>query len=61
MATGVVDLQSRREADDTDFAIRTAFWAQRRGEKKDRRLKRQRPREPLVLAGHGVSLRIPDA
>ena len=58
MATGVVDLQSRREADDTDYEIRTAFWAQRQGGKEDRRLKRRRPREPLVLAGHGVSLRV---
>src|SRR5580693_7590677 len=58
MATGVVDLQSRREADDTDYEIRTAFWAQRQGGKEDRRLKRRSPREPLVLAGHGVSLRV---
>ena len=58
MATGVVDLQSRREADETDYEIRSTFWVQRRGEKKDRRLKRERPRQPLVLAGHGVSLRI---
>jgi CRISPR-associated endonuclease Cas1 len=58
MATGVVDLNLRHEADDTDYEIRSAFWVQRRGEKKDRRLKRERPRQPLVLAGHGVSLRI---
>jgi phenylpropionate dioxygenase-like ring-hydroxylating dioxygenase large terminal subunit len=47
---GRVTKPSRGDLDDTDYEIRSAFWVQRRGEKTDRRLKRQRPREPPVLA-----------
>jgi CRISPR-associated endonuclease Cas1 len=44
--------------DDTTWADRNEFWLRRSLKTRAYRRPRERPREPLVLTGHGVSLRI---
>jgi CRISP-associated protein Cas1 len=45
-------------ADDPEWADRSRHWARRGSGPKDKRIRRQRSRDPLILAGYGVSLRI---
>jgi CRISP-associated protein Cas1 len=44
--------------DDHNWRIRSELWNRRSSETASRRAKRERQREPLVLCGHGVSLRV---
>jgi CRISPR-associated endonuclease Cas1 len=44
--------------DDHDWAKRCELWANRARKAGGRRAARERPRQPLVLSGHGVTLRI---
>ena len=41
-----------------DWAIRSEFWASQILKPKKKRLKRERNSEPLILCGHGISLRV---
>lgn len=41
-----------------DWAIRSQFWNSEYGNSKPKRRKRERNSSPLILCGHGVSLRI---
>ena len=43
--------------DDFEWAERSKFWAAEARKTTGRRAKRERPHEPLILSGHGVSLR----
>jgi CRISP-associated protein Cas1 len=51
-------MQSLSVLDDHEWADRSRHWAHRVTRSKDKRVRRQPPRNPLILAGHGVSLRI---
>jgi CRISPR-associated protein Cas1 len=51
-------MQSLSAVDDHEWAHRSRHWTQRIDRSKDKRVRRQPSRNPLVLAGHGVSLRI---
>jgi CRISPR-associated protein Cas1 len=44
--------------DDSEWADRSRHWSQRPSCSKDRRFRRQPSGDPLILAGHGVSLQI---
>ena len=44
--------------DDDEWFLRSQNWNSRVPAPKDNRVRRQRSRDPLILAGHGVSLRI---
>ena len=44
--------------DDSEWANRSQHWSCRVNHPKDKRVRRQPSRDPLILAGHGVSLRI---
>src|SRR6516162_2613407 len=44
--------------DDSEWAERSRHWADRPARPKDKRVRRQPSRDPLILAGHGVSLQI---
>ena len=44
--------------DDHNWRIRSELWSHRSAKIANQRAKRERPRVPLVLCGHGVSLRI---
>jgi CRISP-associated protein Cas1 len=44
--------------DDIGWADRCRHWGQRGTGSKDKRTRRQPSRDPLILAGHGVSLRV---
>jgi CRISP-associated protein Cas1 len=44
--------------DDHEWVDRSRHWANRGPGPKDKRIRRQASRHPLILAGHGVSLRI---
>ena len=44
--------------DDHEWADRSRHWANRVTGPKDKRIRRQPSHDPLVLAGHGVSLRV---
>src|SRR5271155_279835 len=44
--------------DDSDWMERSRHWDQSRTAEIDRRLKRRRLQNPLILAGQGVSLRV---
>ena len=49
------------EVDDREWRERSLHWLRTRQRAlvaKDKRVRRQRSRDPLILAGHGVSLRI---
>lgn len=46
------------ERDDHDWAKRSELWANRARKAGGRRAARERPRQPLVVSGHGVTLRI---
>jgi CRISPR-associated protein Cas1 len=46
------------DADDLSWATRSDLWRRRAAKNVQGRAKRERPRTPLVLGGHGVSLRI---
>jgi CRISP-associated protein Cas1 len=46
------------DADDTQWAARSSMWQGRVGKTSDRRTKRAKAVRALILAGHGVSLRI---
>ena len=51
---------STLEADDREWSERSLYWSRRGANKrqKDKRLRRQPSHDPLVLVGHGVSLRV---
>ena len=51
-------MQSLSALDDHEWADRSRHWANRGTGAKDKRVRRQRWRDPLILAGHGVSLRV---
>jgi CRISP-associated protein Cas1 len=51
-------MQSLAAVDDHEWADRSRHWASRGTGPKDKRVRRQPSRSPLILAGHGVSLRI---
>ena len=53
-ASSSVDLNT----DDTEWATRSSMWQARVKKASGRRTKRARPQPALILAGHGVSLRI---
>ena len=40
------------------WSERNAFWFREHSERAPRRRRRERPAAPLVLAGHGISLRV---
>jgi CRISPR-associated protein Cas1 len=44
--------------DDTAWAKRCELWASRSQKISGRRAMRERPRQPLILSGHGVTLRV---
>jgi len=46
------------EEDDLDWAKRCELWANRTKKASGRRAMRERPRQPLILSGHGVTLRV---
>lgn len=48
----------RDEEDDAAWADRSELWAGRYDRANSLRSKRERPRQPLILTGHGASLRI---
>jgi CRISP-associated protein Cas1 len=51
-------MQSLSSVDDREWADRSRHWGQRGAGSKDKRVRRQPSRDPLILAGHSVSLRI---
>jgi CRISP-associated protein Cas1 len=51
-------MQSLAAVDDHEWVDRSRHWGQRGRGSKDRRIRRKPSRDPLILAGHGVSLRI---
>ena len=51
-------MQSVDTVDDLEWADRSRHWASRDTGLKDKRVRRQPRRDPIILAGHGVSLRI---
>ena len=51
-------MQSLSALDDHEWPERCRHWVQRGARAKDKRVRRQLSRDPLILAGHGVSLRI---
>jgi CRISPR-associated protein Cas1 len=51
-------MQSLSALDDHEWPERCRHWVQRSTRSKDKRVRRQPSRDPLVLAGHGVSLRV---
>jgi hypothetical protein len=44
--------------DDSEWADRSKYWSERPTRPRDKRFLRQPSRDPLILAGHCVSLRI---
>ena len=46
------------DGDDAPWNIRSEFWSRRAKNSENQRSKRERPRQPLVITGHGASLRI---
>jgi CRISPR-associated protein Cas1 len=44
--------------DDREWVDRSRHWGQRGTVSKDKRVRRRPSRDPLILAGHGVSLRV---
>jgi CRISP-associated protein Cas1 len=46
------------DADDTQWATRSGMWQARVAKASERRTKRAKAQPALILAGHGVSLRI---
>jgi hypothetical protein len=46
------------EVDDREWSERSLHWLHRVRNPKDKRVRRRPSRDPLILAGHGVSLRI---
>ncbi len=51
-------MAAQAHRDDDEWLLRSQHWSQRSNGRKDRRVRRQPSRNPLILAGHGVSLRI---
>ena len=51
-------MESLSPIDDFEWADRSRHWGQSRKAPIDRRLKRRRSHDPLILGGHGVSLRV---
>src|SRR3984957_7010339 len=51
-------MQGQRAVDDHEWVDRSRHWSNSGKASKDKRRRRQPSRQPLVLAGHGVSLRI---
>ena len=51
-------MQNLDALDDQGWADRSRHWSQRGARSKDKRARRQRSRDSLILAGHGVSLRV---
>ena len=60
MGNGAVPVVDTKlvDHDDVEWADRSRYWNKRAGRPKDRRVRRQPRPDPLILAGHGVSLRI---
>ena len=54
----VTNSSATRTADDSNWATRSRMWQSRLEKASTRRTKRARPHPALILAGHGVSLRI---
>ncbi len=52
------DHRSNTSIDDSDWAERNEHWIKRSGPRPRYRRPRERPKEPLILTGHGVSLRV---
>src|ERR1700733_9249170 len=44
--------------DDSEWADRSRHWSHQPSRSKDKRFRRQPSRDPLILAGHGVSLQL---
>jgi hypothetical protein len=44
--------------DDNNWRMRSEVWSRRTTKIASQRAKRERPRTPLILSGHGVSLRV---
>ena len=51
-------MESLSATDDLEWVDRSRHWANRGPGPKDKRIRRRRSQDPLILAGHGVSLRI---
>jgi CRISP-associated protein Cas1 len=51
-------MQRLNAVDDHEWLDRSRHWLQRVGRSKDKRVRRKLSGDPLVLAGHGVSLRV---
>jgi CRISPR-associated protein Cas1 len=51
-------MQSLNALDDREWAERSRHWGDRPTRPRDKRVRRQPSSDPLILAGHGVSLRI---
>jgi CRISP-associated protein Cas1 len=49
---------SHPQSDDPEWFLRSRHWSSLSASPKDKRVRRQPRREPLILAGQGVSLRI---
>jgi CRISP-associated protein Cas1 len=50
--------RSSLQVDEREWNERSLYWLRRETAPKDKRIRRQRSNGPLILAGHGVSLRI---
>jgi len=57
-AIAVSSLKPDSPGDDNDWLRRCEYWARAKASGQPSRAKRERPREPLILSGHGISLRI---
>src|ERR1700730_5253457 len=51
-------MQQLNECDDRNWLRRSQLWSRRVSAHSSLRSKRERPRSPLILSGHGVSLRV---
>jgi hypothetical protein len=54
----LVTQSNKPSGDDHSWRIRSELWNRRSANIANQRAKRERPRTPLILSGHGVSLRI---
>ena len=51
-------MQGLGSLDDQEWVDRSRHWGHRGARPKDKRVRRQPSRDPLILAGHGVSIRV---
>ena len=56
--TALATQSNELSGDDHSWRIRSELWSRRSAKIANQRAKRERPRAPLILCGHGVSLRI---